>query len=196
MLTSGAVLLPLAAVVFVAGPASAGSNATGTIQCTKITGTVSFTPPLTNTGTAAETATTVKLKISKCAADPKASAVPKKGTVSSNIATPTSTDSCGSLLGTSTPTSDTVTAKWSPTSINSSVGSYSGFTISTGPPPKDDEILNLPGTGGTSSTAGSYAGSGQTSTLTLGESQSSLAATCSTPAGLKSIKIISGDVQE
>ena len=197
MLGAGAFVLPLTAVMALgAVPASAQrTSATvegGTITCSGIKGSVTFTPPLTNSGTAQETATIVKIKITKCKNLSGATKVPKKGSASSDIATSTSTDSCASLEGTSsTPDSTTIKVNWKPSSIAYSGATYGNFTVTTGPPPKDYEELVLPAAGYPGTTTNSYADSNSTATIVLGETQATLANTCAT-SSLKSIKIVSG----
>jgi len=184
MLAAGALALPLVTVVAL-GSSTAGASGpgTGVLTCTKIKGTITFKPPLTNTGTATEN-TTVKITVSGCSGGtPK----PKKGTVKQDISSPTSTNACTSLE-TSSP--ETLTVKWSPSSITPSTSSYSGYDAATNG--AGDEGFTLPNSGGTGSTTGSYAeGSGSTASAYSNETESQITAACGA-GGLKKLKITSG----
>jgi hypothetical protein len=159
MLVTSALVLPISAVMLVgATSASAAKSSipTGTITCAKVKGTITFTPPEKTGGTAIETSTIVKVTVSKCK-KVTATIIPKSGTVNVNIASGTGTNNCASLVGVQN-TSQTLKVTWSPSADGSSQSTYSNYTsvVSGG-----KEGFELPATGGTGSTTGSYAeGSG------------------------------------
>jgi hypothetical protein len=194
MLATGALLLPVSAVAMIGvGSASAARVSpagSGPVKCTGIKGSISFVPPLTNSGTAPETTTEVVITITKCKNQPGATgAAPKKGTVHENIVAPGATDSCGSLEGTGPPTPETLTVNWK-NGDGSSTSSYSGYTVSANG--AGDEGFVLPNTGGTGSTSGSYAqASGSTAAAYSNLTASQLAADCA-GAGIKKLTIKSG----
>src|ERR1700689_2793470 len=115
MLPAGAMALPFAAVITIgAGPASAAkSNPTGTGNptCTKVKGTIKFSPPLTNAGTAAETAT-IAASATKCKGG-----TPNPTKVSATATIPGGMSACSSLATAAPPT---LTETHSPNSISPS----------------------------------------------------------------------------
>jgi len=194
MLATGALLLPVAATALIGvGSASAARSnpaGSGPITCTGIKGTITFTPALTNTGTAPETATVVKITVTKCKnAVGATGAAPKKGSVNENIVASGATDSCASLTGGGPPSPETLTVNWK-NGDGSSTSSYSGYT--TGANGAGDEGFILPNTGGTGSTTGSYAeGSGSTSAAYSNQKETALTAECA-GAGIKKLTIKTG----
>jgi len=188
MLAAGALALPLVTVVALgsttAGASSrTGTTGTGTVSCTKIKGTITFKPPLTNTGTATEN-TTVKITVSGCTGGtPK----PKKGSVKEDISTATSTNSCLSLNNSSP---ETLNVKWSPASIAGTTTSFSGYMA--GSNMAGDEGFVLPNSGGTGTATGSYPTGSATASAYSNETESQITAACGTTAGLKKLKVTSG----
>jgi hypothetical protein len=189
-----ALALPISVLsVFAVGAASAkGGGAIdqpGTVSCTKITGTITFSPPLTLTGTSPEN-TTIDMKVGGCT-DTGGGVAPKKGTVSKDISTASSTNGCTSL---SNSQPETLTVTWAPASkISPTTAAFSGYAVSTNA--KGDEGFSLPNSGGTGAATGSYAeASGVTATAYSSESSSALATACESSGGLKSLKIASGSL--
>jgi hypothetical protein len=187
-----AVAIPIGLSVIDVGAASAKGSPVaqpGKVTCNKISGTISFSPPLTLTGTATEN-TTVKITVKGCSVS-GGTVKPKKGTVNKDISTATSTNGCTSL-GNSMP--ETLTVDWAPASkIAPTTASFSGYAVATNG--KGDEGFSLPNSGGTGSTIGSYAqSSGVTATAYSSETSSQLASACSSPGGLASLKITSGAI--
>jgi hypothetical protein len=189
-----ALVIPISLVsVLGAGVASAKGSPVaqpGKVSCNKITGVITFNPPLTLTGTATGEQTTVKISVKGCTVT-GGTVKPKKGTVNQVISTATSTDGCTSLEN-SQPESLQVT--WAPASkIEPTTASFSGYSVVTNA--KGDEGFSLPNCGGTGSAAGSYAqSSGVTATAYSGLTSSQLASACSSSAGLSSLKITSGAI--
>ena len=178
--------------MFDVGAASASASAVaqpGKVTCSKITGSITFNPPLTLSGTSTEN-TTVKITVKGCSVS-GGTVKPKKGTVDKDISTASSTNSCSSL-GNSQP--ETLTVIWAPGSkIAPTTASFSGYAVATNG--KGDEGFSLPDSGGTGSTAGSYAqASGVTAQAFSNETSSQLAAACAAPSGLASLKITSGSI--
>jgi hypothetical protein len=181
------------------GTASCGNATSGT---NGISGTITFTPPLKNGGTASEV-TSVKIKEKDCSTT--ATNLPHggtlKGKVKQSISSPTSTNSCTGLE-TSAPETLTVKWKWVNASgvalaiVKPTVISFSGYNIvsSTNPPwtVSGDEGFQLPGNGsgggGTSSATGSFvgtdAGASSTAVAYLGLTAATLAADCASSGGL------------
>ena len=184
MLGAAAMALPCAAVIMVSpNPASAAKsnvNGTGVVTCTKIKGTITFTPPLTNTGTAPEVSTLLSITLKSCTGG---TPNPSKGTVNTNIANGTSADSCPSFFSAHT-TPFTLPITWFPTSILPSYTNYAGYNFV----PVE---LVVPFTGSGSTMPGSYLEtSGTTMTIRSNLLLSQLSHDCVT--GLKKLKITSG----
>ena len=181
MLAAGAMVLPFAAVITIgAGPASAMRHAvtgTGNPTCTKVKGTIKFSPPLTNAGTAAETATIVATG-SKCkGGTPNPSKLTTKATITGG------TSACSSLATAAPPT---LTETYTPSSIAPSA--INGGTESSVTSPHIAFTI----TGET--TTGSYANAGGTSvSAATKETAAAFSAACG-KAGVKELKITSGNV--
>jgi hypothetical protein len=183
------------------GTAACGKASTGT---NGISGTITFTPPLKNGGTASEV-TSVKIKEKDCTttATNLAHGGTLKGKVKQSISSPTSTNSCTGLT-TSAP--ETLTVKWTwenshavkLDNVTNTVISFSGYNIvsSTNPPwtVSGDEGFQLPGNGsgggGTSSGTGSFlgtdGGASSTAVAYLGLTAAQLATDCASTGGLAS----------
>lgn len=182
MLAAGAMVLPFAAVITIgAGPASAAKsnpvNGTGNPTCTKIKGTIKFSPPLTNSGTAAETAT-IAATATKCkGGTPNPTKVTTKATITGG------TSACSSLATAAPPT---LTETYAPSSLNPSA--ISGGTESSTTSPHIAFTI----TGET--TTGSFANAGGTSvSAATKETAAAFSAACG-KAGVKELKITSGNV--
>jgi hypothetical protein len=191
VVTASALVLPLTLVAVLnvsAGVASAkGSpiNQPGTVKCTKVTGTISFSPPLTLTGNSTENAS-VDITVKGCTVS-GGTVKPKKGVVKEPLAT--GTNNCSSLQNSM---AETLTITWSPASkINPTTASFSGYAVASNS--QNDEGFSLPNSGGTGSAVGSYAeASGVTAQAFSNESSSTLASQCGT--GLSKLKIVSGTI--
>ncbi|HVC70412.1 MAG TPA: hypothetical protein VNC61_09200 [Acidimicrobiales bacterium] len=191
MITAVAIPISLISVFDVGAASAKGSPVAqpGKVTCSKIKGKITFNPPLTLNGTATEN-TTVKITVKGCSVS-GGTVKPKKGTVSKDISTASSTNSCSSL-GNSQP--ETLTVNWAPSSkIAPTTASFSGYAVATNG--AGDEGFSLPDSGGTGSAAGSYAqASGVTATAFSNETSNQLALACSSPGGLASLKITSGSI--
>jgi hypothetical protein len=192
VLTASALALPLTLVAVLnvgAGVASAKGapiNQPGTVSCSEISGTITFNPPLTLTGSSTENAK-VDITVKKCSVS-GGTVKPKKGVVDEPLAT--GTNNCASLENSM---AETLTIDWAPASkINPTTASFSGYT--TGTNSKQDEGFILPNSGGTGSAVGSYAqASGVTAAAYTNETETQLTAACS-GAGISSLKITSGTI--
>ena len=166
-----------------------GTVAAGTVSCTNVTGTVTFTPPLSNSGTSPET-TKISLTASGCTTAGSGASPVTGATASATIQSPT--NGCVALT-TSKPVA--VAVAWSPSSVHASVASFSGYAVVT---QGGDIGFGLPGTGGSATVAGSFAGTdhGAKSTAATYSNLTSteLLTACGTPAGVSSLTIASGTV--
>ena len=195
----------------VVNPPSVTANGTatcGTAGHSGITGTITFTPPLKNGGTASEN-TTVSIKEKPCTdtATNLASGGKLKGKVKESLSSLTSTNSCTGLT-TSAP--ETLTIKWSYKNasgvsldtIANTVISFSGYNIvsSTNPPwaTAGDQGFQLPGgTSPTASATGSFlgtdGGASSNAEAFLGLTAAQLASDCASSGGLASSTFAFGD---
>jgi hypothetical protein len=145
------------------GTASCGNAATGS---SGLSGSITFTPPLVNGGTAAEvTKVSIKLKHCTTTATNLAHGGILTGKVKATISSPTSTNDCAGL-GTSA--QEILTVKWTYKSssgvvldiVKPTTITYSGYNPVTSAPPwpaTGDEGFQLPGNG---------SGGGGTSSMT------------------------------
>jgi hypothetical protein len=161
LVIAAAIAMPVSVVAATGGlagaSAKAGSAATDTITCTKLTGTVKFSPKLTDAGyTSGATTTTVTATVSGCTAKGSFATKVTSGTVTGTIKGAAGTVSspsgkCASLTGSNTDTG-TLSTKWAakPAVPNTvlTVKSVSGGTKSS------HGTFTIPGT-----TKGSAAGS-------------------------------------
>jgi hypothetical protein len=166
------------------------TTATGGVACTNLTGSLTFSPPLTTKGGSAES-TAIALSATGCTTKGSNVANVTGATASATISS--TTNSCTSLI-TSRPLAINIT--WAPATTHPSVLSFSGYGGTTGS--SGGEGFKLPGTGATAKVTGSFAGSdhGATSTATAvsGETATQLLAACGSSAGLTSIQVTSGTV--
>lgn len=167
-----------------------GAVAAGSIACTNVTGTITFTPPLSNTPTGPET-THLSLNATRCTTVGSSSTQVTSGTATATIQSPT--NGCVSLL-TSKPVA--VAVAWSPSSIHASVASFGGYAIVTDA--TQHTGFGLPNAKGSVSVAGSFAGTdnGAKSTASTYSNltSSQLLTACGTAAGLPALAISSGTV--
>jgi len=170
-----AVGMPLAVMSTVIGVGAAwATTGTGTYNCTKVTGSVSFSPPLKNGGTSAET-TTVSATVTGCTGgSPKPTKVAGKGTIHS------STNDCANLAHPQTVSLPlTNTPAVSPKSVlkattgESISGSSITFTL-------------------TGSVTGSYPSSSASAKGKIKQTTVQVGTACGSSAGLKSVTISSG----
>lgn len=163
--------------------------ARGSVQCTGVTGSVDFAPPLTTKGTTAET-TTISVTSTGCTVTGSNVNAVKSGIGSATISSPT--NSCAGLL---TPRPLQVHITWDPSLVHSSVVTFSGYTVDTNGPGGGGGFT-LPDTGGTAKVSGSFAGSdkgaGSTAATYSSMTTNQLLAACGSSAGLASIPVTSG----
>lgn len=167
------------------GPAVAKASShktvtgTGAVTCTGIKGTITFKPPLTNTGNTAETAS-IKVTISSCSGG---TPTPTKGTDTGTIQT--TTNSCTALATPNPSQTETLTTKWAP-KMATTIAHFGPDVPVTSP------NVGFSLSGGT--TSGSFAGSGNASAnVTSSETSSQLTAACA-GKGLSKLTLNSGTV--
>jgi hypothetical protein len=167
-----------------------GTVATGSITCTNVTGTVTFNPPLTNSGTSPET-TSIALNASGCTTTGSNVSVVQSGTATTTIQS--TTNGCTSLLS-SKPLAVAIT--WAPRTTHASVVSFSGYAIVNDA--ANHIGFGLPASGGTATVAGSFAGSdngaASKSTTYSGLTTTQLLAACASASGVPSLALVSGSV--
>ena len=184
----------LAAVAVTAGACSSGSPAApaavvarGTVSCRSVTGSVSFSPPLTAKGTSPETST-IAVSASRCTVS--GSNVNRVEGASASATLMSATNACQGLL---TSQALTFTVHWSPSIIRPTVLHYSGYTVSVS---AGKGAFTLPDAGGTASVTGSFAGSdhgaGSSALAVADESATGLVSACGSSTGLASIPVTSG----
>ncbi len=137
MLAAGALVLPLAAVATIGvGSASAARsgqvNGTGLVKCTKITGTVNFSPPLKNGGTAAETTTVTAAATGCSGGTPNPTKVSSTATITggNNACTSLATSTPPTLAGTYLPAGSLNPSSTSGGTETEQTSPDLGFTIS------------------------------------------------------------------
>ena len=183
---TAALLLPLGLVTAIgSGPAmAAAAPSPGTVNCTTITGSFKFSPPLTLAGTGGSEVVTAKTTLTNCTAT--GGKTPKKGTT---ISTSTdATNGCVAVLQ-GAAKSVTLTTKWSPGSIAPSVGTFPPATTSGDPATIK---FGGPGTTGTGSYPGSDSGKSSTAQITLGQTTAQITTLCQSAKGLKGLTVVSG----
>ena len=166
---------------------SAATLATGKVSCSKVTGTITFVPPLTNSGTSAET-TKVAYTASGCT--PSGSNV---STVASAQGSATITDSTNGCTGIATSKPVKLAVVWSPTTIRSTAVSYSGYKVAANA--SGDYGFTLPNPGGSATVTGSFSGSGGATSTASTYSDSTaaqIATACASSAGLASLTLTTG----
>lgn len=162
--------------------------ATGGVTCTKVTGTVTFTPPVRHVGTTTETQT-VTFRASGCRTTGSNVKHVTAGVLRVVVHRPS--NSCIGLLSTVLPKS---TGTWVPSSIHSTTAAFSGLTFvysKTG-----DVGFTVPNSGGTARVSGSFAGRdhGKRSTATVytNMTPTQFRDACISSAGLARQSIVSG----
>ncbi len=164
--------------------------ATGGVTCTNLTGSLTFSPPLTTKGGSAES-TAIALNSTGCSTKGSNVANVTGGTASATISSPT--NSCASLI---TSRALAINITWAPATTRPSVLTFSGYGGTTGT--SGGEGFKLPGAGDTAKVTGSFAGSdhgaSSTAVAVSGETTTQLLAVCGSPSGLTSIQVTSGSV--
>lgn len=193
ILGAGALLLPLSSVFMISsGQVWAKKGASpGTVTCASITGSVKYSPPLTAAGGASSETVTTKTTLTQCTVSGTGAKVPSKGTTSTK--TTDTSNGCVAVLE-APGKAGTLTTKWSPGSIEASVVSGPAPTTTVNPPGHGTITLTYGGAGTTGS--GSFPGSdnfaSSTASITLGQTEDQITASCSSSKGLKGLTIVSG----
>ncbi len=219
-----AALALVTGTVLAAGAASASASvrniptltATGSVSCgnigtgvTGISGTITFSPPLVNGGTAPET-TTISIKLKKCTTTgsnvPTSATKILKGKDSQIISSTGSMDDCAGLA-TSTPQVLTVKWKYKNASgvkianVNPTTIVFPGYTTNASASPwaAGDAGFQLPGSPSTgtpvnsgTSFAGSDSGASSDSVAYLNVTEAQFLAACGTPGGFASASFTQG----
>jgi hypothetical protein len=172
-----------------AGPTTTAQTlATGGVTCTNITGSLTFTPPLTTKGGSAES-TAITLSAAGCTT--QGSNVSTVSGASGSATITSTTNSCTGLLN-SRPLKVAMT--WSPSTVRSSVVTFSGYGGVTNA--SGGEGFKLPNAGGTTKVTGSFAGSdhgaGSTATTYSNQTGTQLLTACGSSAGLPSLQVTTG----
>jgi len=171
-----AIGMPLAVMNTVVGVGAAfAATGTGTYGCTKVAGTITFTPPLKNNGVSAET---VKVKAS---ATTCTGGTPKPTKVTATATIHSSNNSCAGLAG-ARPI--TVHLTYSPVVTASTLSGTANESI-TG----SQVAFNFSGTVTGSYPSGSASGSGK-----IKQTVSQIGASCASTTGLKSLTIAGGNL--
>jgi hypothetical protein len=161
-------------ITAVSGPAWA-TTGTGKVNCSHITGTLTFKPALKNGGTSAEV-TTVKSTETGCTGG---SPTPTKTLGTSIIRS--SNNNCSNLAS-----SRSVTVKLTYTPV------VTGSTFSGTSTPV---LTNPPGFSLSGTVTGSYPSTNSTASVTLKQTDAQILAACKSTLGLKSLTIASGSSQ-
>jgi len=172
-----AIGMPLTVMSTVVGIGAAwASTGTGTYNCSKVSGTITFKPPLTNKGGKAEV-TTVKTTASTCSGTAK----PKPTKVTGTATIKSSSNACANLAGSKAISlkltySPTVTASTLTGSASESISGTSVTFLVSG------------------KVTGSYPSSSASGKGKLKQTTSQLATACASSTGLKSATIASGSL--
>lgn len=162
--------------------------ATGSIVCHKVTGTITLSPPDRRGGTKPEKMVWT-VHASACTTSKSNTSHVKSGGVTAVVHE--ATNACGGLVGSQ---ALHATFTWSPTSIHSTAGTFSGFTFLQNK--AGEEGFTLPNTRGTASVTGSFAGKNHGSlsrvTVYTNLTIARFRAACESKTGLTDYKIISG----
>jgi hypothetical protein len=150
----------------------------GSVACSKVTGSVTFDPPLSNSSWSSSEMALVQITLSTCSGS-GGGASPTQGVA--DIEIPLATSNCASLSSPRTsPTS--LGISWSPASRGLTEVVFPGYTPTS-------PSFSLGGSG--TSVQGSYAGKGaaSTATVTLGKTAEQLASACASSGGLASATV-------
>ena len=170
--------------------APTAKTATGEVMCTHLVGQLTFSPPLKDKGTSAET-TAISLQASGCTASGSNVSAVTGSDASGTITSPT--NSCTALL-----TSRTLSIRiiWAPSTIRPSVLTFSGYRAAASG--SGGQGFALPNTGGTAKVTGSFSGSDQGAASSAqtysGQTATQLLAACGSSVGLTSLQVTSGTV--
>jgi len=168
---------------------AAATLATGKVACSNIAGTINFVPPLTNSGTVAES-TKIAITVSGCT--PSGSNV---STITSGQGTATINDATNACAGIATSKPVKVTVVWTPSSVSPTVVSFTGYKLAASA--SGGYGFTLPDTGGSATVDGSFSGSGAAASTASTFSNSTAAqigATCGSSTGLASLTLTTGSL--
>ena len=191
----GVVVLAAVAAGCSATPSASSSTssmpsvASGDVTCAHITGGISFSPPLTSTGSAAQQ-TRISLTATGCTSSASSAPVVSRGTAEVTI--PSTTSACSGVL---TLRSVALAIHWTPATIRPSTVTFPGYNIVS--TPTGSAGFSFPSSGGSASVVGSFAGSDRgaasTAALYFDPSVTQIQAVCKS-SGLASLPVTSGTV--
>lgn len=169
--------------------ATKGIVATGSVTCTHVTGSVSFTPAVRHVGSTSETQM-ITFHASRCITKNSNVKHVTSGTLVVTVHRPS--NSCIGLLTTQLPKGSTGT--WKPSTIHSTTALFSGFSFVYSK--SGDVGFTVPNTGGTAKVTGSFPGKdhGKRSSATVytNMTPTQFRDACLSSAGLSRQSITSG----
>jgi len=190
--------LLLVPIALAAAGCSSGSNptaptaktATGDITCAHVAGSLTFSPPLRDKGTTAET-TTISLRASGCATSGS-----NVSDVTGSVASATITSPSNSCAGLLTSRALGIHITWAPSTIRPSVLTFSGYRGAASG--SGGQGFALPNAGGNAKVTGSFPGSDQGAASSAetytSQTATQLLAACASSSGLTSLQVTSGTV--
>ena len=159
----------------------------GTVECTGVDGTVTFSPPLIEGGTNPEVVL-AQVMLTDCTAS--GGITPDTGYATVSLSAPT--NDCAGLEAAGESIATPLAIGWSPTTLGTSAATFPGFSLAS----NGDAGFTLGGTGTTVS--GSYAGDDEgASSIVTGYStmtSDEIGAACVSSEGLESLTIAGGNV--
>lgn len=188
-------LVTLTTAPGVAGAKKASKVAPGTVTCTKVVGKIVFSPPLSLPGTKSDKMEVAHVRTVVSGCSTSAGKAPKRGIVTARVVTKSPTGDANACTSFQTPRPISEAIRWihRPPIAPSRVSFSSDKVVTNG---AGDVGFTLPGTGGTASVKGSYAGTdkGASSTATVytNQTEAQIGTRCGTRTGVSKLKITSG----
>jgi hypothetical protein len=183
MLGVCAVGLPLGLLAVVVAPsvasASVTKNGTGTYSCTKITGTLTYNPPISNASTATKETLTVKIKASGCSGG--SPAVAALSASMTHVSKGSGVGTCGSALGGGS--ADLKVAYTNGAAASTITGTITPGSTMSG---KADFTVNP------AKVTGSYPTTTADVAADLSQTETQILAACGKKTGVKTLKITAG----
>ena len=167
---------------------TAASGEPGTVDCSGVTGTVTFNPPLADGGTSTEVAL-AQVALTGCTGS-AAGGSPQSGYGTVTLVTPA--NDCSSLESGGGVVPANLVVSWSPTTLGTSVIGFPGFALASNA--GAGLTMGGPGTSVTGSYAGGDAGASTTATGSSSTSPADIAAACGSADGLQSLTIDGGSL--
>jgi hypothetical protein len=189
--TASLVLIPAGSTSGLGHASAKGTTATGSVTCTKVTGSITYRPAVRHVGSVPETQT-FTFTARGCSTHNSNVHRVVSGTL--KVSVRRSSNSCADLLVTHLSTS---TGTWRPTSIRPTTATFSGYAYVFS---KAGDIgFTVPNVGGTARVTGSFAGQdhGATSTATAYTNMTltQFRAACLSASGLTRQTIVGGSAR-